>query len=135
MVGFRERFQCEFAGTVKRVRWDDQAASATAYPQFFGTARSSIDLLGVAAGNRGVSCGANQEHRNGTRGQGFSGETSSGSTPPVFASASMAKTEAGRKGFAKKWTEAQPCIFVAYFAQVGKWVFRHDAFNAWFDDC
>jgi hypothetical protein len=47
----------------------------------------------------------------------------------------MAKTEAGRKGFAKKWTEAQPCIFVAYFAQVGKWVFRHDAFNAWFDDC
>ena len=33
MVGFRERFQREFAGTVKPVRWDDQAASATAYVQ------------------------------------------------------------------------------------------------------
>ena len=105
-------------------------------PQFFGTARSSIDLLGVAAGNRGVSCAANQEHRNGTRGHGFLWRDLVG-----VKSASLCECLHGenrsrtKKGFAKKWTEAQSCIVVAYFAQVDKWVFRYDAFNAWFDDC
>jgi len=34
MVGFRERFEREFAGTVKPVRWDGQAASSAAHERF-----------------------------------------------------------------------------------------------------
>jgi len=105
-------------------------------PQFFGTARSSIDLLGVPARNCGVSCAANQEHRNWTRGHGFLWSdivwVKSASLCECLHSKNRGRT---KKGFAKKWTLAQPCIVVAYFAQGGKWVFRYDAFNAWFDNC
>src|ERR1700686_198661 len=33
MIGFRKRFQCEFAGTVEAKRWEDQTSRATAYVQ------------------------------------------------------------------------------------------------------
>ena len=71
------------------------------HPQLFRSGRSPIDLLGVAAGNRAVSCAADQKHRKGSSvrsaATALSGDTSSGSNPPVFASASMAKMDAGRK--------------------------------------
>src|SRR5262249_4871762 len=103
-------------------------------PQLFRSARSPIDLLGVAAGNRCVSCAADQKHRKGARRQGLVWRYVVGIESASFCECFHCENRRGtKKRLAENWTEMQSRVVVAYFAQVGEWVFRDHAFDARFD--